>query len=595
MSKKVYNFLLLSGILILAFGLFQNFNLSTVKTTPRQIADNFALIDSQGEFHTLDYYSDMKAVVLISQSNGCPIIRKSVPYLKKLKAEYGPQGVVFLMINANRQDDRNSIQQEAADFGIDFPILEDTAQVVSEMLGISRTAEALVITPADRQVIYHGAVHDQFGYETSQKNIKHQYLRDVLEAILTNQPVRISKTEVKGCLINYEKRSVTYTNDVAPILAQKCVICHTKGGVAPWSMDNYAKVRTWGPMIQEVIMTKRMPPWHADQIYGSFKNDLSLNPDQVSSLIDWTKNNFPRGTGDDVLEKRSAHPKNSLWQIEKPDLIFKLKEPQKLPPDGPDEFRFIEADRVIDQDIWIKAVEIKPGNSRIVHHGNLVVEWPDTDIQSTQNMNQDSENPTAGMEIEKGSMIAGYSPGTGAIVFPEGTGIFVPKGSKLQFRLHYIKTGKPEEDLTQAGLYLLPTKPAKTFTIDTITNRDIQIPPGEKNYRLTGSHIFENNVSLVSLQPHMHYRGKSMKFTVHYPDGKSEIVLSVPNYKFQWQRQYIFEKPLKLPKGTRIELEGVYDNSAQNPNNPNPDEMVEYGPYSSTEMFTGIMFYTIDE
>lgn len=272
------------------------------KQTPLKIPiENFALLDHLGNFQELYYYSDMKAVVLISQGNGCPIVRKSIPYLNELKNQYESKGVVFLMLNANSQDDRFSIAKEAKDYGINIPILEDRAQIIAESLNIDRTAQAFLINPADWTIVYQGAINDQLGYESVKTNVSRHYLRDAINALLIGNPISVSQTQVKGCLINLDSinrtRTYNYTDDVAPILAKKCVACHSQGGIAPWSMDNYNRVRGWGPMIREVVRTKRMPPWHADSYYGSFSNDISLTPDEVRALVHWVEENFPRGEG----------------------------------------------------------------------------------------------------------------------------------------------------------------------------------------------------------------------------------------------------------------------------------------------------------
>jgi len=350
-------------------------------------------------------------------------------------------------------------------------------------------------------------------------------------------------------------------------------------------------------MIREAVMTKRMPPWHADPYYGEFKNDISLSPDEIEILLGWIEQNYIKGEGKDPLS-RADQSITSSWSLGEPDIKFTLKNPQEIPATGADEFRFIEADRLVEENIWVKAIDIRPGNSKVVHHGNLAVEWPgDITLEKEPVHNEEGVEDKerwyqmAGLNMEKGSIIAGYSPGGGPFEMPEDTGIFIPKGSKLVFRIHYITIGRPETDLTEVGIYLHNEKPINTLSVSTINNREIKISAGEKNYKRNGEFIFENDVLLTALQPHMHYRGKSMKFVINYPDGTSEVALSVPHYRFHWQRRYVFGEPKNIPKGTVVRLEGYYDNSAQNPDNPNPLQKVVYGPYSHSEMFQGILFY----
>jgi peroxiredoxin len=551
--------------------------------------DDFALLDQYGKFHELYYYSDKKVVVLISQGVGCPITRKSIPYLRQLKQAFGPQGVVFLMINANPQDDRDSIKQEASDYGINIPILEDKSQVITESLQITRTAEAVVIDPADWKIVYRGAINSQLGYDAQTIGIQHEYLKDAINAVLENQPVAQSQTTVKGCLFNLAGSRRTdfpsYNEDVVPILANRCLQCHVKGGIAPWSMDNYEKVKGWAPMIREVLRTKRMPPWQADPYYGKFKADLSLSPEELRTLVHWVQQGALNNEGSDSLID-APRVASDGWVLGRPDLIFKLKEKQNiLPANGSDQFKFIEADKPAEDDLWVRGIYWRPSNLKIVHHGNLVVQTP-SEQDSTKDWFRNS-----GMDLETGQMIDGYSPGTGPFILPEGTGFFIPKGATLFFRMHYIPTGKPEADQTQIGLYLYKATPAHVLSVFVISSRLLKIPPGAKEYKMSASHVFKDSVTVYALQPHMHYRGRSMSFTVQYPDGKSEILLSVPNYKFRWQHRYILKKPKILPAGSRVIIEGSYDNSAQNPDNPDPAQEVAYGPLSTNEMFVGILYY----
>jgi len=554
--------------------------------------DDFALLDQDGKFHELYYYSDKKAIVLISQGIGCPIVQKSIPYLRKLKESLGPQGVVFLMINANPQDDRDSIKKESLEYGNTIPILEDKSQVVTESLKIKRTAEAVVIDPSNWTIIYRGAINSQLGYDTETFGIHHEYLKDAINAVLQHRPVHESETSVKGCLFNItgpqHTDSPSFNEDVVPILSNKCIQCHVKGGIAPWSMDNYEKVKGWGTMIREVLRTQRMPPWQADPIYGEFKEDLSLSPQELRTLVHWVEQGSQNGENKDLLAQVPRSDPDG-WVLGQPDLIFKLKEEQQvLPFGGSDQFKFIEADKPVDDDLWVRGIYWRPSNARIVHHGNLVVETPaQKDFQKDWFHN-------SGMDLETGQLIDGYSPGTGPFILPEGTGFFLPKGARLLFRMHYIPTGKPERDRTQIGLYLYKKRPAHVLSVLVISNRSLKIPPGASEYKMRASHVFKDKVTLFAIQPHMHYRGRSMGVQVTYPDGKSEVLLSVPNYKFRWQHRYILKVPKILPAGSCISIEGTYDNSAQNPDNPDPSQEVVYGPLSKNEMFICILFYVKD-
>jgi hypothetical protein len=424
--------------------------------------------------------------------------------------------------------------------------------------------------------------------------------------LLAGQPVPSSSIAAKGCLINFtEQKPPTYTADVAPILKRHCIPCHSPGGVAPWSMDNYQKVRGWGKMIREVVRIKRMPPWHADAYYARIRQDISLSPPDVRTLIDWVEQGFVRGEGDDPLESQDGSDPN-LDLLGEPDLVLTAAKAAVIPAAKGEQFIDLLVREPMSRDLWVKAIDLRPGNLKAVHHGNAVALPPRPQEASQKDAPLSSQDLTgtkereewfrrSGTPMENERVLSGYSPGSGPSILPEGSGMFIPKGARLLFRMHYVPTGKPETDLPSLALYLHKEKPAHVVSVRTITNRNIKIPPGMKDYRLSGSTVFKKPVTLTTLTPHMHYRGKSMKFTIEYPDGKSEIVLSVPQYKFRWQRQYHLEKPKVLPAGTRILVDAVYDNSAQNEDNPAPEQEALYGPQSNREMFTAILYYIVNE
>lgn len=345
-------------------------------------------------------------------------------------------------------------------------------------------------------------------------------------------------------------------------------------------------------MVREVVGIRRMPPWHADPLYGEFENDISLSPEDVRTLVHWIEQGFVRGEGADPL-LTAPRPQIGGWLLGTPDRIITPKDPVSISADSSDQFVEIKIDQPVEKDLWVRAFDLRPSNFAVVHHGNVIVMPP----ESADPGNEENQKlyRLSGRTMDAGQMVSGYSPGSGPFVLPKGTGVFIPQGARLLFRMHYIPTGKPETDLPQLGLYLFNKRPANVLSIKTITNRDIKIPAGVKEYKRTGSFVFKDNVLLITLTPHLHYRGRSMKFTLRYPDGTTEVVLSVPRYKFAWQRQYVFKKPKEIPAGTQIVVDAVYDNSAQNEDNPDPQQEVLYGPQSGREMFTAILYYIVKE
>jgi peroxiredoxin len=548
------------------------------------IARDFALLDQNGRFHQLSRLAHARAVVLFTHGVGCPIVRQTMPTLKSLRARFEPQGVVFLMINANPQDDRAAIAADAKALDIEIPILRDSAQLVTEELGVKRTAEAFVIDPSTWRVRFHGPVDDRLYYELQKAEAKHHYLRDAIEAQLAGGPMPTDVPPGLGCLVTAHAAAAarpSYARDVVPILREKCVPCHRPGGAGPWSMDNYDTVRGWSAMMREVIMTRRMPPWHADPQYGDFTPDRSLSIEQMRALVHWIDDGAPRGEGPDPLAQNppTAAPE---WPLGPPDVVIELPE-QAIPARGAIEYRYITVPVPIDRDAWVRAVDLRPSNAAVMHHAFAFLQYP---------KRLKDEQPDWGEGIE--SYFAGYVPGYDVLPFPSGSGEFVPGGSSLLFQLHYTTLGHDTTDRPRLGLYLYDQPPPRELVTASAPNVDIVIPPHDPDYHTAATAYIDRDAELVSFFPHMHYRGSWMRYEARMPDGRRETLLSVPNYRFNWQSLYRLSEPIKLPAGTTMFVTGGFDNSEDNPFNPDPDKEVRWGLQSWEEMFVGYFQYTVE-
>lgn len=544
--------------------------------------DDFGLHDANGNFHQLTYYSDAKAIVLYTQGNACPIVRNAMTDLRKVGEEFEKQGVKFFLLNANLQDNRKSIFVEAADYQFPFPVLVDKTQLVAEALEITRTAEAIVIDPQSWKIVFRGPVNDRLHYETQKEEASHHYLKDALSAFLAGKPIVESAVNTPGCLVMYEEPSLaesapTFVNDIAPILQKNCVQCHKVGGIGPWPMISYEMVRGWSPMIREVIRTQRMPPWQADPHIGSFSNDLSLTQEEMRTLVHWVENGAMRGEGDDPLMGMD-HPE-SEWAMGEPDYTIELDQ-QTVPATGVLDYVYLEKEVALDQGQWVKAVELMPGNRAVLHHALVSVTYPDG---HTEPMNRENR--------WLDGLFATYAPGAEAEVFPEGSGRYLPAGSKLIFQMHYTTTGKEETDQSQLGIYFSEQPLEKEFLVKGPFYGRLNIPPHEKAYQVAANYQFDEEVTLHGMFPHMHFRGKAMRFRANYPDGSSEELLSVPNYSFNWQRYYLLSEPKVLPAGTQVICEATFDNSAQNKFNPAPEQTVRWGEQSFDEMMIGYLSF----
>ena len=490
-----------------------------------------------------------------------------------MNEEFKNKGILFCMLNANQQDERAEIFEEARAFGIKMPILVDDAQIVAQSLGVERTAEAYLISAKGKKIVYHGAIDDRLSYQAEKPAAENHYLKDAINNLLAGEEIDPAATKAPGCKITFPKfpEPLTYTRDIAPILATNCLSCHTKGGLGPFSMSSYRKVTGWSDMIAEVILTKQMPPWHADPGVGDFSNDCSLSPEEAHKLITWISAGSVKGEGPDPL--LNFKPVTPEWHLGEPDQIIDLPA-QKVVAEGVFDYRYVTIDNPFDRDVWLTASEIRPGNTRVLHHV-IVLSHPAENRKPEQ-------------------WITGYAPGTQGQLYPEGSSIFLQKGHKLRFQLHYTASGKAEVDETQLGFHISDKPTPKIFRTAVVINNRFEIPPGDANYGVSKTLPIRKNITLYAINPHMHFRGKLMKFEAEFPDGRRRPLLSVPNYNFNWQRTYILNKPLKLPMGTKVHITNAWDNSALNPHNPDPKKTVKWGDQSFNEMFFATLGFIED-
>ncbi len=548
---------------------------------PNDPVENFRLLDHHGQSHELYYYSDAKAIVVMVQGNGCPIVRNAMPRFRELRDEFEPQGVRFFLLNTNLQDTRQSVAAEAENFDYDIPILIDDSQIIGESLGLVRTGEVFVVDPKQWRVSYQGAVDDRLTYEKQKGEAQHHYLRDAVAQSLAGKPVTTAQTDAVGCLINFPEQSaraqhanISYEKTIAPMLIDNCVSCHREGGIGPWAMTDYDMVRGFSLMMREVVRTQRMPPWHADPAHGEFSNARSLSAEQRATLVHWIEAGAPRGEGEDpLINYEHQWP---AWALGEPDLVIDIP-PSEVPATGVVDYQYIRVSNPLKEDAWVRASEILPGARGVLHH--VITRFGELH----------TEGPRKGRLRREGSgNLAGYVPGMVVRELPENTGTLLPAGSTIEFQMHYTTNGKPATDHSKLGIYLHKSPPEHEISSVVLMNPRIQIPPHAKAHKESAQQVLKQDALLYSLLPHAHYRGKASEFRAIYPDGSEELLLSVPNYDFNWQTTYVLSEPKRLPAGTTIVHSTWWDNSAQNPANPDPNRTVPWGQQSWDEMLFGV-------
>jgi hypothetical protein len=561
-------------------------------------AQDFRLMDQQGKSRWLFYHlgsPTVRAVVLIFTGNGCVNIQQLTPTIKALTNRFGGQGVQFWLVDSNLGDNRSNILVTATSLGMSNgpPILHDAAQLVAKTYRATTAPESVAISTADLAIFYRGAIDDRLGAAPVPST--QAYLSNALTSFLAGQTVSPRETRVEGCALVLPPAytNLSYSTDIAPILEQKCVRCHSPGNIAPFSMTGYEIVRAEAPYIRTEVMAGRMPPWHADPLYGRFTNDASLTSDQMAKLIQWLDEGAQRGTGPDPLPDAAAavgtnYPNAWPTDLGPPDAILRIPT-FTVPAFGTVEYQYISVtNNAFAGDVWLRAAIVRPGNTRVVHHC-LVFEG----------------NPSQSQQGLAG-FYAGYVPGWTAASFPANTGKLLRRGQVFTFQMHYTVAGEVQTDQTEIGLYLAPAPPAYPLQTKAAHYEFFAIPANTEGYATSAQYpasgTLTTNILVYEMSPHMHLRGSTFRYEAFLPNGTRQVLLSVPDYIFHWQTLYRFATPVYLPRGTRISCTGSWDNTSRNvelmeayneSGNASflPNRTVNFGEQSWDEMFIGYLNY----
>ena len=389
----------------------------------------------------------------------------------------------------------------------------------------------------------------------------------------------------------------TFSHDVAPILQKNCQSCHRPGEAAPFPLLTYEQARPWASSMKRVVSQKIMPPWYADPAVGHFANDRSLSMQEVSTIVAWANAGAPEGDPKDM-----PPPKTWVegWGMPKPDVVFQLPQPFQVPASGMVEYQYVIIPTGFTKDTWVQAAEARPTDRSVVHHIIAYLREPGSNYFKGQKPGvffeapppkQDDKNDTSALASD---FLIGYAPGQPAEILPPGQAKLIKAGSDIVLEVHYTPNGKATTDQTRVGLILAKEPPKERVLTLSAVNGTFKIPPGDPNYRVDATFDIPQDVRLISLHPHMHMRGKDFEYHIVFPDGKSETLLKVPAYNWRWQLWYNLPEPITLPKGSKIECTAHFDNSPNNPENPDPTKTVIWGQMNSDEMMVGFFNLVFD-
>jgi hypothetical protein len=383
----------------------------------------------------------------------------------------------------------------------------------------------------------------------------------------------------------------TFSKDVAPILYKNCASCHRPGEIAPMSLLTYEDARPWAASIKEKVAGGEMPPWHATQPAGTFANDRRLSAQDKATLLAWAAGGAPKGDSKDL----PPAPKFPVgWEIGTPDVVISMPEPYSVPAAGTIDYQIFTMPTNFTTDKWVQAIEVRPGTRAVVHHILAFCQEPGEPRPQAYKTTIPKFPERNRKPSESVALIASTAPGTNALTFPPGQAMLIRAGSKVTFQIHYTANGTAATDRSSLGIIFAKQPPELEVRNAAFSNPTLKIQPGADNEEVDSEIEFTENSHIWALLPHTHLRGKSWEYRLTYPDGRTEVVLSVPKYDFNWQTYYIFAKPLAVPKGARLEGIAHYDNSTANKSNPDPTKLVKWGQQTWEEMqYTGITF-TID-
>jgi hypothetical protein len=545
-------------------------------------------------------YAGKRATAVVFTGVSCPIANRHAPELAALAKSARARGGQLVLVYSNPGDQAEAMTH-AKKYGLgDATVLLDSNQAIKASLGAKVTPHAFVLN-AEGKVLYQGRISDDGGAGQAKPRGAaplHHELADALNATLASKPIKVTKTEAVGCTIEPlsparggQRAQVTYAEHIAPILNANCVSCHRAGEIGPMALDSYASAKRVAANIAQVSQKRVMPPWKPVDGHGEFAGVRKLSEAQIQLLSLWAES----GTSAGDLSKAPAPPKFAKgWTLGEPDLILKMPQSYQVAPSGADVYRCFVIPTGVTEDKEVVAVEYRAGNKAVVHH---VIGYLDTQGRARK-MDEAEAGPGytsfGGPGFLPSGELDGWAPGKLPYFLPDGIARSLPKGSDLVMQVHYHSNGKPEEDLTQVGIYFAKKPITKRLGILPLI-APLSIPAGEANYKTSSSFPMPFDAKAIFVIPHMHLLGREIGIEATLPNGKKLPLIQINDWDFNWQDTYNFKEFVSLPKGTQLTLRARYDNSAANPRQPNnPPQNVAWGEATTDEMSIAFIGYIAD-
>lgn len=520
-----------------------------------------------------------KGLMVVMRDPECPLSKKYSPRLRTLAGEAQSMGLGVLFVG---MEDVEVAKADVELYGFEFDYGVDPKGLVARELDARTSTEVFLIDPANT-LVYRGMVDDQHGLGFSKPAAESHYLVDALESLRDGKPVRVPATEAQGCKLQIEAaerapREITYHNRISRIVQRRCESCHRTGESGPFALSEYGQVNKRRSMIEWALEDHIMPPWYAEESGGPWANNTSLTTAEREDFLTWIAAKGPEGDPEDAPLARSWV---EGWGIGEPDLVVTFEEPFHVPAEGVVDYQYIFVKTDLPEDRWVEAIEIRSSAPQVVHHALVFLESPE--YYETLLENPRDREANRNFQGGSDSYFASAVPGQAGLEFLPGTGKLLPAGSWIKFQMHYTPNGAEAFDSTSVG-FRFADEPLVEVKTNSAINETFAIPPGAFDYEVSGEFRFPEAGTLLSFFPHTHLRGNRFVCELIYPDGDGEVVLELPFYDFNWQMNYQLLKPLQVPAGTRLRATAWYDNSEDNPANPDPSSTVRFGEQTWEEM-----------
>ena len=579
--------------LALAASTFAGDDTQQYARAPRELGDRAPRVGewiTDVAFDSLDGTTDrlssvagQKGLLVVMRDPECPLSKKYSPRLAELSRGLPGRGIEVLFVN---HDDVESGKADVEDYALRGNYAVDPEMRIARELR-ARTSTEVFLLDSRRTLVYRGMVDDQYGLGFSKPEPANAYLARAVDALVAGRSIAMPATEAQGCLLEVEEEAaeaaepaVTYHNRISRIVQNRCESCHRTGAAGPFELSTYTDVKRKKGMIQWVVEEKVMPPWFAAEDSGPWLNDTSLTDAERRDLLGWIEAGCPEGDEADAPLPRTW---TEGWNFGEPDYVVTTEEAFEVPAEGVVDYQYAYVQTDLEEDRWLRAIEIRSEAPQVVHHVLVFLEDPSVREAAFQG------DRSAQRVLQEGSdgFFAGAVPGQPGQLFDGGYGKRLPAGAWLKFQIHYTPNGQAASDRTSVGFFFADRAPRAEIRTESAHNEDFLIPAGAFDYEVSGEMVFSEDARILSLFPHTHLRGFRFNYELVSPQGAIEPLLEMPFYDFNWQFNYRLATPREVPAGTRLRATAWYDNTPDNPTNPDATRAIRFGEQTTDEMMIG--------